>query len=55
MARPLSDLADNLSETIHKIKFKHGHDYKNSKTYETKYKDREHYLHNTNNKDNLML
>ena len=55
MARSLSDLADNLSERIHKIKFKLGHDNKNSKTYETKYKDCERYLHNTNNKDNLTL
>ena len=38
MASSLSNLANNLSEGIHKVKFKFGHDDKKCETCEIKYK-----------------
>ena len=47
MARPLSNLVDNLSEEIHRIKCKYGHDDKNVKIMEL--------LGYTNFKDGLII
>ena len=48
----LSDLVENFSEGIHKIKCKYWHDNKKS---EIKYKDCECYLEYTNVKDELLI
>ena len=51
MANPLSNLADNLAEGIHKIKY--GHDNKKREMSEIKYKDCGCCLEYTNIKDDL--
>ena len=38
MVSPLSNLVNNLSEGIHKVKCKYGHDDKTCETCEIKYK-----------------
>ena len=50
-----SDIFDNLAEVIHEINCKYGHDNKKCITCETKYKDRECSLENTNLKEDLIL
>ena len=50
----ISNLADNLAEGIHKIKYKYGHDYKNYETFGIKYKDCEFCLEYTNFKNDLI-
>ena len=51
MASLLLNLADNLTEEIHEIQCKYGHNNKNYKPCRTKYKDCECYLEYTNAKD----
>ena len=53
MASSLSNLVNNLTEGIHKIKCKYGHNDKKSETCEIKYKDCECFLEYTNVKDDL--
>ena len=55
MTSSLSNLVDNLSEEIHKIKCLYGHDNKKCETCGTKYRDFEGCLEYTNAKDNLIL
>ena len=54
MASSFSNLVNNLTGGIHKIKCKYGHDNKNCKTCKIKYKDCEGYLEYTNIKNNLI-
>ena len=51
----LSNLADNLAEGIHEIKYKHGHDDKKCETCENNYKDSECCLKYTNVKGDLIV
>ena len=53
MASSLSDCVNNLSEGIHKIKCKHGHDDKKCEIGRTKYKYCDCFLEYTNFKDDL--
>ena len=54
MASSLSNLVNNLSEGIHRIKCKFGHDHKNCQTCGTKYKYCDCFLEYTNFKDDLI-
>ena len=54
MARSLSNLVNNLSEGIHKIKCKYGHEDKKCKTCGIKYKYWDCFLEYTNVKDDLI-
>ena len=54
MASPLSSLANNLSEGIHKIKCKHGHDDEKCQICGIKYKYYECFLKYTKFKDELI-
>ena len=54
MASSLSNLVNNLSEEIHKIKCKHGHDDKKCETCRIKYKYCNCFLEYTNFKDELI-
>ena len=51
MASSLSNLVNNLSEGIHKVKFKFGHDDKKCETCEIKYKYCDCFLEYVNFKD----
>ena len=53
MASSLSNIVNNLSEEIHRIKCKYGHDDKNCETCEVKYKYWDCFLEYTKFKDNL--
>ena len=53
MASSLSNLVNNLTEGIHKIKCKYGHDDKKCESCGIKYKNCECFLEYTNFKDNL--
>ena len=53
MASSLSNLVDNLSDGIHRIKCKFGHDDKNLETREIKYQYCDCFLEYTNFKDKL--
>ena len=53
MASSLSNLVNNLSLGIHRIKCKYGHDDKNCETCQVKYKHCHCFLEYTNSKDNL--
>ena len=55
MASSLSNLVDNLTEAIHKIKFKYRHDNKKCEKYRIKYKDCECYLEYTRVTDNFII
>ena len=52
MVSSLSNLVNNLSEGIHRIKCKYGHDDKKCETWEVKYKYCDCFLEYTNVKDN---
>ena len=54
MASSLSNLANNPSEGIHRIKFKYGHDDKKCGTCGIKYKYCDCFLEYTNFKDDLI-
>ena len=54
MASPLSNLVKNLSEGIHKIKSKYGHDDKKYETCVIKYKNFDCFLEYTNFKEELI-
>ena len=54
MASSLSNLVNNLSEEIHKVKCKFGHDHKNCETCGIKYKYFDCFLEYTNFKDYLI-
>ena len=54
MPNSLSNLANDLSEGIHRIKCKHGHDDQKSETCGIKYKYCNCFLEYTNFKDDLM-
>ena len=54
MASSLSNLVNNLSERIHKIKCKYGHDDKECETYRFKYKHCGCFLEYANFKDDLI-
>ena len=54
MGSLLSNLVNNLSEGIHKIKWKYGHDDKKCETCEIKYKCCNCFLECTNFKDDLI-
>ena len=53
-ASSLSNLANNLSEGIHRTKSKYGHDDKRCETCEIKYKYCDCFLEYTNFKDELI-
>ena len=50
----LSDHVDNLAEEIHKIKCKHGHDYKQCEVCRIKCKDCAYCREQTNSRDDLV-
>ena len=54
MASSLSNLVNNLSEGLHRIKCKLGNDNKKCKIWGIKYKYCECFLEYTNFKDNLI-
>ena len=54
MASTVLDLVNNLSEGIHKVKCKHGHDDKKYETYEIKYKSSDCFLEYINFKNDLI-
>ena len=54
MASSLSNFVNNLSEGIHRIKFKFGHDDKKSETCMIKYKYCDYFLEYINFKDDLI-
>ena len=54
MATSLSNLANNLSKGIHKIKCKYRHDHKNCETCRIKYKYCNYFLEYMNFKNNLI-
>ena len=54
MASSLSNLVNNLSEGIHKIKCKYGHGNKKSETCRIKYKNCECFLEYESFKDDLI-
>ena len=54
MASSLSNVADNHSEGIHKVKCKYGYDNKTCKFCQIKYKSYEHWFKYTNIKDDLI-
>ena len=54
MASPLSNLVNNLSERIYKIKCKHGHEEKKSEVCVIKYEYFDCFLESTNFKDDLI-
>ena len=54
MASSLSNLVNNLSEGIHRIKSKFGHDNKKCETYRIKYKYCDCFLEYTIFKDDLI-
>ena len=53
MTSSLSNLVNNLSEGIHKIKWKYEHDDKKCESYGIKYKYCDCFLEYTNFKDDL--
>ena len=55
MASSLLNLANNLSEEIHWIKYKFGHDDKICEEIELKCKYYDCFLEHTNSKDNLII
>ena len=54
MASSLSNLVNNLSEGLHRIKCKLGHDDKKCETCGIKYKHCDYFLEYTNFKDDLI-
>ena len=54
MAISFSNLFENLSEEVHKMKFKYAHDDKKCETCRIKYKDCECCLEYTSVKDDLI-
>ena len=54
MASSLSNLANNLSDVIHKIKCKYGHDAKKCETCEITYETYDCFLEHTIFKDDLI-
>ena len=54
MASSLSNLVNNVSEGIHRIKCKFGHDDEKCETYRIKYKYCNCFLEYTNYKDDLI-
>ena len=54
MARSLSNLVNNFSERLHRIKCKLGHEKKKCKTCGIKYKYCDCFLEYTNFKDDLI-
>ena len=54
MAISLSNVTNNLSDAIHKIKCKYGHDYKKWETWEINYRCCNCFLEYTNFKDELI-
>ena len=54
MSSSLSNLFNDLSEGIHRIKCKFGHGIKKCETYRIKYKNCDCFLEYTNFKDNLI-
>ena len=54
MASSLSNLVNNFSERIHKIKCKYGHDDRKCETCGIKYEICDYFLEYTNFKDNLI-
>ena len=54
MASSLSNLVNNLSEGIHRIKCKYGHDDKKCETFKIKYKHCDCFLECTNFRDDLI-
>ena len=54
MACPLSNLANNLSEVIYKIKCKNGHDNQNCETCAITYEVCDCFFENTNFKDDII-
>ena len=54
MASPVSNLVNNLSEGIHRIKCKYGHDDKKCEACRSKYKYCDSFLEYTNFKDDLV-
>ena len=54
MVSSLSNVVNNLSEGIHKIKWKYGHNDKKCQTCRIKYKQCNFFLEYTNFKDNLI-
>ena len=55
MENPLLNLVDNLSEGIHKIKCKYGHDDKKCETCGIKYKYCDIFVEYTNFEDDLQI
>ena len=54
MASSLSNLVNNLSEVIHRIKYKYGHDDKNYKTCGIEYQYRNYFHEHINFTDDLI-
>ena len=54
MANSLSNHVNNLSEGIHRVKCKYGHDYKKCETCGINYKHWNYFLEYTNFKDDLI-
>ena len=54
LSSSLSNLVKNLSEKIHRIKFKYGHDDGKCETCKIKYKYCDRFLEYTNFKDDLI-
>ena len=54
LSSSLSNLVKNLSEKIHRIKFKYGHDDAKCETCKIKYKYCDRFLEYTNFKDDLI-
>ena len=54
MASSLSNLANNLSDGIHRVKCKYGHDDKNCETCGIKYRYCSYFIEYTNFKDDLI-
>ena len=54
MSKSLSNLVNNLSEGVHRIKCKFGHDDKKCETYGIKYKSCDYFLRYINFKDDLI-
>ena len=54
MASSLSNLVNNISKEIHKIKCKHGHSNKKSEIFRIKYKHCNCFLELANFKDDLI-
>ena len=54
MAGSLSNLVNNLSEGIHRIKYKYRHDHKKCETYGIKYKYYDCFVEYISFKDDLI-